>query len=295
MSTRKVIENSAIVAPAAKPFIRWAGGKTRLLKRILPFIPLEIRDYYEPFVGGGAVFFAAQKRISGTAYLSDLNANLINAWQIMKAHPVQLLPYFDEYIKRDSEGFYYEMRAKEPSSEIERAARFFYLNGTSWNHLWRENSRTGAMNTPWGNRKFRGFTIDEMKSIGSNLQKAEIEVEDFRLALKKPKRGDFVYLDPPYLPILTNQKEREPTSKFNKYTAKPFSQNDLIDLADICEDLTNRGVHWLMSNRDTPEVSDLFKQYHIVRFTTTRSLAAQSKRKVEERESPEALIIGESA
>lgn len=99
MSTRKVIENSAIVAPAAKPFIRWAGGKTRLLKRILPFIPLEIRDYYEPFVGGGAVFFAAQKRISGTAYLSDLNANLINAWQIMKAHPVQLLPYFDEYIK----------------------------------------------------------------------------------------------------------------------------------------------------------------------------------------------------
>lgn len=278
---------------ANKPFIRWAGGKTRLLKRIVPHIPTSIIDYYEPFVGGGAVYFASQHRITGVAHLSDLNEDLICAWQIMGFQQKSLLPYFSEYQKYDSEEFYYRMRALTPSSEVEKAARFLYLNGTSWNHLWRENSKTGAMNVPWGKREFKGFTSEEMSRIANSLRGAKIEAKDFRMALNEVRAGDFVYLDPPYLPIFTNSSEKESTSKFNKYTARTFTSEDLKDLAAICDELTNMGAYWIMSNRDTSEIRNLFKAYRIERFTTRRSLAAQNKRNVEDKNSPEALIIGE--
>ena len=106
-------------------------------------------------------------------------------------------------------------------------------------------------------------------------------------------RGDFVYLDPPYLPVFSRPGfEKEPTAKFNKYTAKTFEMEDLIDLAEICADLSQRGVRWVMSNRDTASVHDLFPDAEIIRFTTHRSLAAQSRREVEAHQSPEAIIIG---
>lgn len=277
-----------------KPFIRWAGGKSRLLPRILPHLPNSIKNYYEPFLGGGAVFLACARRVSGRSHLADLNEHLIAAWIAMRDHQAELRPLLDWYLKNDSKEFYYEVRSNAtPSCLVEKAARFLYLNGVSWNHLWRENSRTGAMNVPWGDRSFKNIDDTTMKSIGAILSNASIVAADFRVALEGATHGDFVYLDPPYLPVFTRPDvEKEPTAKFNKYTAKTFEMSDLVHLAEICADLSKRGVRWVMSNRDTESVRSLFPNAEIIRFTARRSLAAQSRREVEAHQSPEAIIIG---
>lgn len=276
-----------------KPFVRWAGGKSKLLPRILPHVPNSIRDYYEPFLGGGAVFLACSPRITGCPNLSDLNSHLVSAWIAVRDYPKELRRLLDHYLANDSKDFYYEVRAAAPSLLVEKAARFLYLNGVSWNHLWRENSKTGAMNVPWGDRKFKGLDEATVKIFGRILSKAIITCADFRDVLKTPCYGDFVYLDPPYLPIFTSpDTEKEPTAKFNKYTAKTFEHQDLIALAEICKELSDRGVKWVMSNRDTESVRDLFPKAEIIRFTTHRSLAAQSRREVESHHSPEVIVVG---
>ncbi|MEJ7848207.1 MAG: DNA adenine methylase [Pyrinomonadaceae bacterium] len=276
-----------------KPFIRWAGGKSRLLPRILAHIPDNIKEYYEPFLGGGAVFLACASRVSDRSHLADLNEHLVAAWVAMRDHQTVLRPLLDWYAEHDSKELFYEVRSAVPTSLIEKAARFLYLNGVSWNHLWRENSRTGAMNAPWGNRQFKGISENTMAAVGRVLARTDIVAADFREVLEGATCGDFVYLDPPYLPIFTNPgSEKEPTAKFNKYTAKTFELPDLVDLADICADLTRRRVRWVMSNRDTESVRDLFPGAEIIRFMAHRSLAAQSRREVEAHQSPEAIIIG---
>jgi len=279
--------------PPIKPFIRWAGGKSRLLPRIQPHVPDKIKDYYEPFLGGGAVFLACYSRVSGRSHLADLNDHLIASWVAIRDHQRELRPLLDWYVENDSKDLYYKVRAARPTSLVEKAARFLYLNGVSWNHLWRENSRTGAMNVPWGDRRFKGVDDDTMRRVGSVLTQADVVAADFREVLRSATSGDFVYLDPPYLPIYSRPDvEKEPTAKFNKYTAKTFELPDLVALARICADLTRRGVRWVMSNRDTESVRDLFPDAKIMRFTAHRSLAAQSRREVEAHQSPEAIIIG---
>lgn len=281
------------VSLSSKPFIRWVGGKSRLLSRILPHVPETIENYYEPFLGGGAVFLACASRVHGYSYLSDLNEHLISAWLAVRDYPEQLSPLLTWYQENDSKEFYYQVRATAPADMIEKAARFLYLNGVSWNHLWRENSRTGAMNVPWGDRSFKALDVATMRGIGNRLAHTNIKVADFREVLLAATRGDFVYLDPPYLPIFTQADvEKEPTAKFNKYTARVFKKEDLIELASMCDDLSRRGVRWVMSNRDTASVRELFPNADIVRFTAHRALAAQSRREVEAHQSPEAIIIG---
>lgn len=276
-----------------KPFVRWVGGKSRLLPRILPHVPSTIRNYYEPFLGGGAVFLACAGRVTGRSYLADLNPHLVAAWVAMRDHQEELRPLLSWYKENDSKDFYYQVRAETPNGLLEQAARFLYLNGVSWNHLWRENSKTGAMNAPWGDRQFKGFDDATMEAVKKTLEYADVKTADFRKVLKTASRGDFVYLDPPYLPIFSQPgTEKEPTAKFNKYTAKTFEASDLLDLAEICADLSGRGVRWIMSNRDTDAIHQLFPDSEIIQFTTHRSLAAQSRREVEAHQSPEAIIIG---
>lgn len=280
-------------AAPIRPFIRWVGGKSRLLPRILPHIPERIDNYFEPFLGGGAVYLASAARISGRAILADLNGHLVAAWIAMRDHQEELRIRLDWYAQHDSKEFYYQVRAEAPSDLIEKAARFLYLNGVSWNHLWRENSRTGAMNVPWGDRRFRQIDDATYRAAGELLKRADIRCADFRSVLGEAKSGDFVYLDPPYLPIFSRpDTEKEPTAKFNKYTAKTFELSDLVELAGICSNLSARGVRWVMSNRDNEAVRDLFPHANIVCFTTHRSLAAQSRREVEAHQSPEAIIVG---
>lgn len=211
----------------------------------------------------------------------------------MRDDPEGLKPILDWYLENDGKEFYYKVRSTLPSGPLEKAARFLYLNGVSWNHLWRENSKTGAMNVPWGDRKFKGFKREYLREIAEILQGASIYNRDFREIIPAAREGDFVYLDPPYLPIFSKpETEKEPTAKFNKYTSKTFELPDLIDLARLCSELTSRGVNWIMSNRDTQIVRDLFPEHEIVSFTAHRALAAQSRREVEAHKSPEAIVIG---
>ncbi|WP_163275571.1 DNA adenine methylase [Cellulomonas iranensis] len=275
------------LAPATrplKPFIKWAGGKTRLLPKLLPHLPSTFTDYYEPFLGGGAMFFAARDRMCGVPHLHDLNEELVNAWLAVRDCPSALQAELDVLKEQDSEEFYYSMRPRQPVEPLERAARFIYLNQTSWNGLWRVN-RWGGFNVPWGQRAFRGLDDELVDALEAALKDAVITVEDFRTTLTRPKAGDFVYLDPPYLPI-------SDTSKFYLYTEKRFRKPDLEELAGLCHQLTERGVHWVLSNRDTPLVRELFVGARIVSLTTRRSVAAQNRRDVEKVDSPEVIVIG---
>lgn len=266
-----------------KPFLRWAGGKTRLLPTILPYVPARFQSYHEPFLGSGAVYFSVRDR-AAHAYLSDLNAELVNLWQVMKSNPQGLLKHLDGYAHRQGEEAYYEVRQQRPRAELQRAARFFYLNQTSWNGLWREN-KFGVYNVPWGARAFRGLDRSFALAVSSALYRTTIERQDFREALARAKKGDFVYLDPPYLPV-------SDTSKFAGYNGERFRLADLEELSEACAKLTKRGVHWVMSNRDSKSVRELFAHAHVVSFTTRRSVAAQNKRDVQPKDSPEVIVFG---
>src|SRR5262249_49360737 len=143
-------------------------------------------------------------------HLSDLNDELINAWVVVRESPQPLFAALERYRAKDSKEFFYAQRPRQPQDVVDRAARFLYLNQTSWNGLWRVN-RWGEYNVPWGQRRFRGFTAAQLEGYGAILGDATIEFLDFRESLEQPKAGDFVYLDPPYLPV-------SETSKFFFYT-----------------------------------------------------------------------------
>lgn len=271
----------------ARPFIKWAGGKKRLLPVLLPHIPDAFRRYHEPFLGGGAVLFAVHRRGSLPGRVSDLNEELINAWQIVRDQPKELHKRLAEYARRDSEAFYYSVRSERYDASLDRAAHFIYLNKTAWNGLYRVN-RWGEFNVPWGAREFAPPQLDALESVAEEIAEIEIEQEDFREALAHAEEGDFVYLDPPYLKV-------SDTSKFNGYTQQRFRASDLIELAELLNALTERGVMWLFSNRDSKEIRKLFPDCEIIRLKVRRSVAAQNQRDVEPAHSPEVLVSNRSA
>lgn len=279
-----ISEVSATSSGPSKPFIKWAGGKTRLLPHLLPHFPEAFNSYHEPFLGGGAAFFAAAARRTGSAHLSDLSDELVNAWQVVREHGGRLARELKPYLESDSEEFYYSLRPLQPEDPVDRACRFLYLNQTSWNGLWRVN-RWGEFNVPWGQRPFRGFSAEALDSYSALLQNVDVSLLDFREALSRARKGDFVYLDPPYLPL-------SDTSKFFLYTEKRFRAPDLRELAVACEDLSSRGVRWILSNRDTPLVRELFDHAEIIGLTTRRSVAAQNRRDVEPTDSAEVIVRG---
>jgi DNA adenine methylase len=267
-----------------KPFLRWAGGKTRLLKAILPHVPQRFQTYHEPFLGSGAVFFAVRTRALAGQQLGDLNNELINIWNVIRIEPNKFLDALGRYDGCNDEAAYYRIRSQQVEGAVERAARFFYLNQTAWNGLWRVN-RWGVFNVPWGDRPFRGIDRAELLAASNALKNTKIHCEDFRSSLAHACAGDFVYLDPPYLPV-------SDTSKFSGYTEKRFRHSDLVELAALTRELSARGVDWVMSNRDTPVVRELFGHGRIERFTTWRAVSAQNRRNVQPAASPEVVVVG---
>lgn len=267
---------------ASRPFIKWAGGKTRLLPVLLPFVPESFRRYHEPFLGGGAFFFAVHSRGTSPAFISDFNDDLVNVWQTVQSDPKALHRRLAKYVANDSEEFFYSVRAKTHKDAVERAAHFIYLNKTAWNGLYRVN-RWGEFNVPWGARDFSPPKLEALEAAAAELADVSIASSDFREALAQAEEGDFVYLDPPYLKV-------SDTSKFNGYTQQRFREEDLEDLATVLHELTDRGVQWLLSNRDSERLRKLFSSCEITRLTVRRSVAAQNRRNVEPANSPEAVV-----
>lgn len=229
-------------APA--PFLKWAGGKRQLLPKILALAPARIETYYEPFIGGGAVFFAlaAQRRFS-RAVLGDANPELVNCYETIRDDVAGVIAELQKH--RNTPAAYYRVRARDPErlSNAARAARVIYLNRCGYNGLYRVNS-DGRFNVPFG-RYLRPNICDvpRLEAASRALQGAEIVCGDFREVIERerPRQDDFVYLDPPYVPISR-------TASFTAYAQRAFGPGDQRRLADVLASLSRDRVPAVLSN-----------------------------------------------
>jgi len=242
----------------ARPFTKWAGGKTFLLPEILKRLPAKINTYYEPFVGGGAVFFAlASERRFKRAVIGDANEELMNLYATIRQSPHELIAFLDHGFAQDEKS-YYKIRANGPkaSATLARAARTLYLNKTGFNGLYRVNKK-GVFNVPWGRQEGRGLLDEEnIFACCDALCRATLTSLDFEKTILPAKRGDVCYLDSPYLPVSV-------TANFTTYTAGGFGLSDQTRLRDVAKKLDARGVRVLLSNSDTPLTRKLYRGFKI--------------------------------
>jgi DNA adenine methylase len=242
----------------AHPFIKFVGGKKALLPEILPRLPAKIGTYYEPFVGGGAVFFAlaAEGRFK-RAVIGDVNEELMNVYAAIQRDPQALMGFFIRGHAQDEKS-YYKIRAQDPNelAALARAARTIYLNKVGFNGLYRVNKK-GVFNVPWGRQENRKLFDDEnILACSEALARAALAVLSFEQTVLPAKRGDVVYMDPPYLPV-------SPTANFTTYTSSGFDLSDQERLRDVANKLVAKGVHVLLSNSDTPLTRKLYRGFKI--------------------------------
>lgn len=248
-----------------KPFLKWAGGKTALLPEILPRLPARIDTYYEPFLGGGAVFFAlAAERRFGRALLGDANEDLVDTYVALATDPKAVIEALSKHVYEES--YYYTMRASKPKTLAARAARFIYLNRTCFNGLYRVNKK-GEFNVPFG--RYTNPTICDAENLGavSMVLRDSVAIAnvDFENLAANAREGDVVYYDPPYVPLT-------PTSSFTSFTAGGFGLNEQIRLRDSFKELDARGVHVLLSNSDTPVVRELYAGFKLAKVRVPRRI-----------------------
>lgn len=243
----------------ARPFLKYAGGKTALLPEILPRLPEHIHHYYEPFLGGGAVFFAlAEAKRFSVAYLSDANMDLMSLYEVLAHQPDDVIRKLKTHIH--DEKYYYEVRAQNPSrlglGLVSAAARLIFLNRTCFNGLYRVN-KSGQFNVPFGSCKNPTICDEEnLRAAALVLCDAAISSIDFEDAVRYAKRGDAVYFDPPYIPL-------SGTSNFTAYSAGGFTDGDQERLRNTMDRLDAKGVHVLLSNSDTPRARELYADFKI--------------------------------
>jgi len=231
------------------PFLKWAGGKRALLPRLLKLVPPSYNEYHEPFLGAGSVFFALKPE---RANLADTNAELINAFIVVRDEPYQLIKTLKRF--RYNESQYYSLRKSKPKTSLSRAARFIFLNKTCWNGLYRVN-KLGQFNVPFG--RYNDPKICDASGIlaaSETLQKASICNGTFNTTLKKPKEHDFVYCDPPY--TVAHDK-----NGFLAYNEKIFSWEDQVQLKQLIEKLTDRGCCAMVSNACHTSIKELYSGY----------------------------------
>lgn len=243
-----------------KPVLKWVGGKSQLLREIRQRIPAEIGTYYEPFIGGGAVFFSIAPQ---RAVISDMNGELINLYQVIKSSPDALIASLKKH--ENTPDYFYQLRAKDRNKRnynrlcaVTKASRMIYLNRTCFNGLYRVNSR-GELNAPFGHYKNPQICNESnIREISEFLSSHNIEIlqADFEEVLSRAKSGDFVYLDPPYDPVTD-------TASFTGYVAGGFAREQQRRLKTCCDRLNEAGVKFLLSNSSTEFILDLYKDYHI--------------------------------
>ena len=255
------------------PFLKWAGGKQRLLRQYKPYFPQAdtIGHYYEPFIGSAAVFFHQQYP---QATLSDQNEKLIEAYQMVRDNLDQVIAALQPH--RNEAEYYYTMRAQNPAdlAPAARAARLIFLNKTCYNGLYRENSK-GEFNVPFGRYK-NPKICDEarLRAASAALQGVEVRVADFSETVETAVAGDFVYFDPPYVPLSS-------TSNFTSYNKKGFGRTDQERLAETVAQLTKRGVKVMLSNSSAPLVYDLYDRsaYQLIDIQARRNINSKAGRR----------------
>jgi len=253
-----------------EPIIKWVGGKRQLLNTIQQHFPQHYNNYFEPFVGGGAVVFGIAP---GNATINDYNAELINLYQVVRDHPRELIEELQSGIYLNQAEVYYSIRGwdKEENyntlSPIKKAARILYLNHTCYNGLYRVNAK-GYYNTPFGRYKNPTiYTEQGIMDLSGYLQQVNILQGDYHNVLNLVQPGDFVYLDPPYAPISA-------TSAFTSYIAGGWDLQEQVNLRDACVILDLMGVQFMQSNSSAPLVRELYAGFNIVEVEARRSLSA---------------------
>ncbi|PIY60158.1 hypothetical protein COY95_03230 [Candidatus Woesearchaeota archaeon CG_4_10_14_0_8_um_filter_47_5] len=243
-------------------FVKWAGGKTQLIEQLSPLFPRKFNGYLEPFVGSGAVFFyIIQKFNLSEAIISDINEELINTYQVIKEDVERLiteLKQHKEYHIVEGSKYYLTIRATNPNELplLERAARFIYLNKTCFNGLYRVNSK-GQFNVPMGSYKNPDIIQEEkLRFISKLLQPVTIKVMSFEKVFDLAKEEDFIYLDPPYYPLLKGKS-------FTTYTKDNFLEEEQKLLAEVFKKLNKKGCLVMESNSDTDFIRDLYSEFKI--------------------------------
>lgn len=252
------------------PIVKWVGGKRQLMFELIKNMPKSYNRYFEPFVGGGALFFELQPE---NAYISDMNEELINLYSVVRDNVYELIEDLGKH--EVSKEYFLEIRNIDRTeqyaklSSIERASRFIYLNRTCFNGMYRVNSK-GEFNVPFGHYK-NPRIIDENNLLNCSklLNKTEIKCTDFSEILTKVQKDDFVYFDPPYVPL-------NETSSFTSYTKDGFDIDMQFKLRDVCDELDSMGVKFMLSNSDTKLVNELYANYEIKKVFASRQINANA-------------------
>ena len=249
-------------------FLKWAGGKRRIIDQIAPTFPKEVNRYFEPFLGAGAMFFyVKQKHNIEYCEISDINKDLINTFKSVRDNPEELIKHLKHFKKNNSKEFYYKTRERFNKNwirGIRRSATFIYLNKTCYNGLYRVNSKN-EFNVPYG--KYKNPEIFDKKTIleaSKLLKDVKIKCQDYRGILSRVRKSDLVYLDPCYDPIKK--------TSFANYTPKRFSEIDRIELAKFMGQLREKKVEARLSNNDLPEIRKLYINYKILPIFSSRSI-----------------------
>jgi len=260
--------NTAAKTIQAKPFLKWAGGKTQLLEELTAKAPTSFGQYIEPFIGGGAMFFAMQPR---AGVIADSNPELVNVYQRLANNVEQVIKHLGSF--KNNEEAFYKVRALrfEELDKDYAAARTIYLNRTCFNGLYRVNKK-GEFNVPYGRYKSPRICHPEnLRAASTALQKVDIISGDYKEVLAKTaKRGDFIFLDPPYLPV-------SKYSDFKRYTKEQFYEEDHRELAKEVARLQKLGCHVILTNSNHPLVHELFEPYEIEVVNTRRNMNSNAK------------------
>lgn len=258
-----------------EPFTKWTGGKRQLLSVIKTSMPRTFNRYFEPFVGGGALLFDLAPH---NAVINDYNFDLINCYRQIKDDPNTLIELLIEHKKNNSKEYYLNLRSADRDArimemtQVERAARIMYMLRVDFNGLYRVNSKN-QFNVPYGRYSNPKIVNEDLiLNISDYLNNSNIQIQwgDFEESVADSDGGDFVYFDPPYIPI-------SETSSFTSYTAEDFNYLDQVRLRDTFKRLDERGVFVMLSNSDSPLVRELYQGYNIHTINVNRTNGATTK------------------
>lgn len=259
-------------SPRAVPFLKWAGSKRQLVPELLKRIPAKYGTYFEPFLGGGSMFFALQPT---RAVLSDLNGRLIRTYCGVRDHVENVIGILRGYSRQHSEEFYYDMRSRAVDHYAAGLAPWFiYLNKSGFNGLYRVN-KTGRFNVPWGKHDKYAPDEDNLRACADALKNAVLArsvFESVAAAHGGARAGDLVYMDPPYVPVSS-------TANFTSYTKDGFGPEDQKRVARVARELKDRGVHVIASNAGTDEVRELYRGFKIEEVGARRNINSKGDRR----------------
>lgn len=273
--TLKYLKNSILLTP----FVKWVGGKRQLLPELKKRLPQKYNHYFEPFIGGGALLLN-EKAMNAT--INDFNPELTNAWLMVKNNVKELSNLLREHERLDSEEYYLNIRSADRDGRIvnmtsvERAARFIYMNKAGYNGLWRVNLK-GQNNVPYGAHTHLNLVNENLFNVSEYLNQSNINIEtgDYQNSLDNVCTGDFVYFDPPYIPV-------NATSAFTSYTPNGFGLVQQEQLRDFAFKLSQKGVFVMLSNSDVPLINELYSKeygFKIHKVQATRMLNSNGSKR----------------